>query len=154
MIKLIWVGGRMKPWIYILFFNIAIPAQAMFFDIESQEHYPISRIKQEKDHVVINMPPLTECAICYEDKHLTGSIPCEEGDKHPKICDDCMHDLYEKEHVSAGTCPFCRRDLLKPQNLACSICKEKFKNSQEPQPPKEVGCWSCFTVLCRFIRNR
>ncbi len=138
----------MKSWYVLLLAFISI--NAMHFDIEKQRFYLMHRTQVQctEDHVIIQLP-LKECAICFEDKHLVGSVPCKQGDKHPEICDDCMHEIIEKKHVSKGTCPFCRSNLDLSDNLACSICKEKFKTTKSSF---KGGCSTCFIVIYKKIQ--
>lgn len=49
------------------------------------------------------------CEICFDDTQEVKLIPCDEGEKHPKICDACLDGCKK-------LCPYCRRTLTTATN--------------------------------------
>jgi len=69
-------------------------------------------------HILIKEQTMEDCGICWEEKEVI-QIPCEAGEKHPKLCASCLE--------GCESCPFCRRPLPKKRPLMEScLCGISF----------------------------
>ena len=68
---------------------------------------------QNNIDTLLEQSTVDDCSICYEEKELIP-VPCQEGDKHPKICDTCLDGCH-------GLCPYCRRELVLKKNIETTI---------------------------------